>query len=79
MQMHFKTNLMCESDCAHSRRSAVSVAGQTVSRGVAVFPQDLTIFLHATGTAIHTKLSILVMLTLHAIVCSLKAGEQHFM
>lgn len=68
----FKLHCLWESDCLYSRYSAVSVAGQTVSCGVAVFPHSLTILQPTTGTAIHTQLSILIILTLHAIFCTLK-------
>lgn len=54
------------------RQCAVSVAGQTVSCSVAVFPHGLLVFLHSARTTFHTKPFILVMQTLSAIICTLK-------
>lgn len=57
---------------AHSRQCAVGVAWQTVSRGVAVLPHSLVVFLHATGAVIHAEISILELSALHTVFCSLR-------
>lgn len=50
--------------CVHSRQCAVGLAGQTVSCSIAVLPHSLLVLLDTAGTMIHTKLTVLEVLTL---------------